>query len=154
MKTWMATLLAALFVTRASTEFACDVTVNTESTWFGSVADVSVGAVELLVQNVGTTDVTVPYEVLLENPLYQTVNTAWNVQDLRTEPGIVTGVCKEPWQDLYAQSDNMVELGYVLQITDTAEQNTTADSFLPTFVSINGTECTVSLGNTTAPGEY
>lgn len=119
---------------------ACKADVRVGNQWENVESNTSEGVIELMLSNPGTTDITAPWELILENTLYENVSQSWNVEDVTVESGIITAQATLFWETLKSGSSYATNLGMVVQYADGSPND-----IAPSFVSVGGVECDISV---------
>lgn len=129
--------LCLLFLSAMSVaEPACKAQINIGNQWKNVVNETTAGVLELTFSNPGTTNITTPWTLVVENPLYTDVLQSWNLQNLTTETGSISAQASLFWEYLLPNSTNAVNLGMVVEYKEG-----TAEEIIPSFISVAGIEC-------------
>ncbi len=142
MRAFLALSLVTLAIGRASA--ACTARVGVGAQWVfpnGTQA----GDVHLDVSNTDGTNLSVPWDLSVQNSAYTDILQSWNLDGAAVSAGTVTARATQPWESLLPNGASTVDLGFVASFTGSPT------ALLPTTVSVGGVPCTISTGPAT-PG--
>ena len=142
MRAFLAPCLATLAIGGASA--ACTARVGVGSQWVfpnGTQA----GDVHLDISNTDGTNLSVPWDLSVQNSAYTGILQSWNLDGVVLAAGTVTAKATLPWEGLLPNGASTVDLGFVASYTGGPT------ALFPTAVSVAGGPCTVSTGPAT-PG--
>ena len=92
-------------------------------------------SIYIRLENLKGTDEPIPWTFVVEGPAFVNVTDYWNFELEEFQPGYFSGVVDEGYQNLLANTKNVVELGFI------AELASVGDDAAPLFVSVAGSEC-------------
>jgi hypothetical protein len=115
---------------------ACEVQVTANSPWedpWGSGKYSNV--VNLFVKNMGSTSINTPWTLSVTGANYLGASQSWNC-DLITKSGqTIQCAANQSWETLLPNGGNSINVGMIL--------SSSSQSFQPSSIQLNGTECTI-----------
>lgn len=124
----------------ALADIVCNVDVGLGNQWVNAPNGTDAGVLELTVSNAGFTNVSVPWELTVENPLYLDAPQVWNLETVKSGRGYVNGTAVQYWEALLPNSTTAVNLGMVLEFN-----RSNVNDIIPTRVTAAGAPCTIKI---------
>lgn len=132
-------LISALFLPfTAFADQQCQAQVLVDTEWYNVQNGTFAAALDITLSNAGSDNITVPYDISLQSPLYIDAPAVWSLQNVRVNNGNVTASATEFWETIMSGSRNKVNLGMIVEFNKTS-----SDAVLPASLTAGGVTCAI-----------
>lgn len=134
------TMMLIVFATLAmasTVDAGCHADITIGRAWDDPGSNITSRALHLALRNFDGADVEVPYDVAMENVVWQGVTDAWNFNETLFARGMAVGTVVAPWANLEAGGQSIVNVGFVVRTA-----NVTDSDVAPKYVNVDGEDCT------------